>query len=66
MLRPQPLQHLKAVDSGQADIEHDEIERRLSHFVQSRFAVVNCFWIVARLGQCRRDLPRHEEFIFDN
>ncbi len=66
VLRAEALQHLEAVDTGQADIEHDEVKRRLSHFVQSGFAIVNCFRIVASLSQRRSDLPRHSDFIFDD
>ena len=66
MLCAEALQYLEAVDSRQADIEHDEVKRRLSHFVQRGFAIVNCFRIVAGLGQRRSNLPRHSDFIFDD
>jgi hypothetical protein len=32
VLRAEAVQHLEAIDSRQADIEHDQIERRLFHF----------------------------------
>jgi len=66
VLLAKALQHLEAIDPGQADIEHDEVERRLSHLFQGGFAIVNCFRIVAGLGQRRSDLPRHSDFIFDD
>ena len=66
VLRAEALQHLEAIDSRKTDIEHDEIERRLSHFVQGGFAIVNCFRIVASLGQRTSDFPRHSDFIFDD
>src|SRR5207247_5455991 len=66
VLRAEPLQHLEAIDSRKTDIEHDEVERRLSHFVQGGFAIVNCFRIVAGLGQRRSDFPRYSGFIFDD
>jgi hypothetical protein len=46
--------------------QHDEVERRLSHFFQGGFAIVNCFRIVAGLGQRRSNLPRHSDLIFDD
>ena len=66
MLRAEAPQNLEAVDSRQADIEHDQVERRLVDFIQSSFAIVNCFRIMASLGQRRSDLPRHRPFIFNN
>src|SRR5215471_21832959 len=43
MLSTQPLQQLETVNSRQTDIEHEEIERFLAHFVQRGLATVNHF-----------------------
>ena len=66
MLRAQASQQFEAVDSRQPDIEHDQVERLLTHFVQCGFAAMNCFRIVTILSQCRSDLSRHGHFIFNN
>ena len=67
VLRAQALQHLKPSIPRKADIEHDEIERRLSATSsKGGFAIVNCFRIVTGLSQRRSNLPRHSDFIFDD
>jgi hypothetical protein len=60
------LQQLETIDSRQANIEHDEVEWSLANLVQRGFATINCGRIVTALGQCRGDLPRHGDFIFNN
>ena len=66
MLGTQPPQQLEAVNSRQANVEHEEIERFLAHFVQRGLATVNHFRIVTVFGQRRGDLPGHWNFIFNN
>jgi hypothetical protein len=66
MLGTQPTQQLETVHSRQTNIEHEEIEGFLAHFVQSGLATVNHFRIVTVLGQRSGDLPGHWNFIFNN
>jgi hypothetical protein len=66
MLRAQAAQNFETVDSGKADIQHDQIERRLRRFVQSRFAIVNQNRIMAHSHHSRSNLSRQSDFIVDN
>jgi hypothetical protein len=58
MLRTQTSKDFKAVDSGQNNIQHNQIERRCLCFIQSFFAVVDDDWVVPGFRQCRANLPR--------
>ena len=66
MLGTQPSQQLEPIDSRQANIEHDQVERPLAHFVQRGLATMNCCRIVTVLGQRHGDLACHGHFIFNN
>src|SRR4029077_16305110 len=58
MFRTQMPEDFKAVDSGQNNIQHNQIERRCFCLIQSFFTVVGDDWIVPGLGERRCNLPR--------
>ena len=66
MARAQAAQHFEAVDSRQADIEHNQIERFVYRMVQRFFTIMNHNRVVSGLSQRRSDVPRQTDFIFDN
>ena len=66
MLRAQAPQHFEAVESREANVEHDQIEGSCAGLIQSRLAIVYDNRIVSGFSQRRCNLPRHSNFIFDN
>ena len=62
-LRPHSFQNFKSIDSGQPDVEHDQVERCFFGFAKRRFAIVDHDGIVARFGQGRGDMAGEPDFI---
>src|SRR5437763_11592374 len=64
--RAQAAQDFKPVHSWKPNIEHDQVERRLRSVAQCSFAIVSHHRIMAGFDQCRSDLSRQWNFIFNN
>src|SRR4051812_25902399 len=66
MSRPQLFQNTEAIESGQTDIENDQVERVLLSAANCFLAVVSHHGIVPGLDQRGRNMPRNPGFIINN
>jgi len=57
MLGAQSPQHFEAIDSGQTDVEHEQIIRLCLNFTQSSFAIVSDDGFMARVPERGRNVP---------
>ncbi len=60
----QAAQDFEPIDSGEHDVEHDQVEPGFARGAQSRFSVVDDDSIVAGTAQGARDMAREADFIF--
>ena len=63
MFGAHPAQNFEAIHAGQADVEHDQVERRFLCFAEGGFAVMDHEGIVTGLGESGGDMAGEPDFI---